>query len=727
MLASNQPMFVAWGPERTLIYNTPYSEILAAKHPAAMGGDFLEVWHEIRADLEGIVAQAYRGEPVQMDDITLIMKRRGYPEETHFSFFYSPVRDKNGAVAGLFCACNEITAQVMAQRQLRESEARARADAERVQLALDAGAIIGTWFWHLPTDRFTADEQFARSFGLDPELCRAGLGIEQVVETVHPEDKPGLMAAISEAIARGGHYAHQYRVRRQDGQYHWIEANGRVDHAPDGTALSFPGVLIDIEGRRAAEAAVRESEALLSAVLDALPVGVIIADADGRLVRENAAHRELWGVVPEASSWMQYGEWVGYWPETGERIKGEEWAMTRALLKGEVIHGELVQNERFGTGERRFYLNSAAPVRDAGGQLLGGVVCEHDVTEQREMQERLREAEERLRLAQEASGVGTYDWNPVSGELRWSAECKAMFGLAADADVTHDLFLSLVHPEDRDLLLDAIGRAMDPTGKGIFCLEYRTLWPDRTVRWISARGRASFGEVNGRRCCVRFIGTVIDITDRKAVQAELAAALEMKEALLYEVNHRVKNNLQVVTGLLTIQASQSKNPEVKRDLADARARIGVVAAIHQSLYTSASHNEVEMRSFIRTLAENTLYSLSAGERVGLCFTGEDEVVLPLQQAVPLALIASELLTNAVKYAFPEDRRGTIEVAVELDGEALRVVVADDGVGLPQAFDFAKPSGVGTRVIGVLAKQLRATLDMVPRERGAAFCVKVPLR
>jgi hypothetical protein len=106
-----------------------------------------------------------------------------------------------------------------------------------------------------------------------------------------------------------------------------------------------------------------------------------------------------------------------------------------------------------------------------------------------------------------------------------------------------------------------------------------------------------------RGAILRWYGTCTDIQDLKATEAALAEALEMKEALLYEVNHRVKNNLQVITGLLTMQASRSTNPETRRDLADARARIGVVAAIHQSLYTTAAHSEVEMRGFHPDLAE----------------------------------------------------------------------------------------------------------------------------
>jgi PAS domain S-box-containing protein len=148
---------------------------------------------------------------------------------------------------------NDVTARREAEERLRASEALARANIERVQLALAAGAIIGTWHWDLPTDRFTVDEGFARSFGLDPTLGREGIPLAKIVATVHPDDQTGLADAINAVIARGGAYAHQYRVRRADGRYYWIEANGRVDHAPDGTPLSFPGVLIDVEERRTVE------------------------------------------------------------------------------------------------------------------------------------------------------------------------------------------------------------------------------------------------------------------------------------------------------------------------------------------------------------------------------------------------------------------------------------------------------------------------------------------
>ncbi|MBC9205413.1 PAS domain S-box protein [Roseomonas aerophila] len=180
----------------------------------------------------------------------------------------------------------DVTARRQAEADLRASEALARENVQRVQLALAAGAIVGTWLWDLPTDQFTVDEAFARAFGLDPAIGRTGLSLRQVVETVHPDDKPGLANAISEVIARGGAYAHQYRVRRADGNYYWIEANGRVDLAPDGTPLSFPGVLIDVEERRAVEAERDRAAAALRALNETLEQRVAERTADLMLAEE---------------------------------------------------------------------------------------------------------------------------------------------------------------------------------------------------------------------------------------------------------------------------------------------------------------------------------------------------------------------------------------------------------------------------------------------------------
>ncbi len=265
MLDTTGPSWLAWGPELSLLYNDAYRPLLGNKHPDAFGQPLARVWAEIWPDVGPLVDRTLKGEPVMLHDVRLRVLRSSDPEDAYFTFSYAPLRDEDGSIRGLFCSVLETTAGVLAtqrrdaselalrkERDLaRENEASAIINAERVQLALAAGAILGTWVWDLPTNRFTVDEAFAVNFGLDPELGRSGLSLGQVVETVHPDDQVGLAAAINEVIARGGRYAHQYRVRRHDGRYYWLEANGHVEHAPDGTPLRFPGVLLDIEQRHA--------------------------------------------------------------------------------------------------------------------------------------------------------------------------------------------------------------------------------------------------------------------------------------------------------------------------------------------------------------------------------------------------------------------------------------------------------------------------------------------
>lgn len=117
LLGSKFPMFVAWGPELGFLYNDAYAEILGAKHPAALGGRFHDIWAEIWPDISPLIDAAMAGEASYRENLPLVMNRRGYDEETWFSFSYSPVRDESGRVAGMYCACMETTGQVLAERR----------------------------------------------------------------------------------------------------------------------------------------------------------------------------------------------------------------------------------------------------------------------------------------------------------------------------------------------------------------------------------------------------------------------------------------------------------------------------------------------------------------------------------------------------------------------------------------------------------------------------------
>jgi PAS domain S-box-containing protein len=280
MLGSNQPMFIAWGPERTLLYNDTYAEILASKHPAALGRDFLEVWSEIRADLVPIVSQAYAGGPVQMDDIKLVMDRKGYPEETHFSFFYAPVRDEGGRVGGLYCACNEITGQVLAERRRRESEIALRESEARFRVMADAVPQI-IWI----TDRDGRTEFFNKQWSnYTGAAFEATTAADIAANFVHPDDGAATVAAFEEARRAGTTFLVEHRIRSKTGDYRWFLVRGEPYHDQQtGQIVRWFGASVDIHDRRRAEAALRESEARLS-FLDRLGAETApLVDADSVL------------------------------------------------------------------------------------------------------------------------------------------------------------------------------------------------------------------------------------------------------------------------------------------------------------------------------------------------------------------------------------------------------------------------------------------------------------
>lgn len=196
LLDAKQPMFVVWGADQILLYNDGYATVLAGKHPAALGRSFLDVWSEIRADLNSIVEQAYAGSAVHMDDITLVMERRGFREETHFAFSYTPIRGEEGSVEGFFCACTEITDQVFADR---------RSAAEReglFRLSRDLFC-VASFDGYLKSVNPAWSHILGRS---DEDLLA-----KSFAEIIHPEDLPTTADVV--AKLSNGEPVHQFHVR----------------------------------------------------------------------------------------------------------------------------------------------------------------------------------------------------------------------------------------------------------------------------------------------------------------------------------------------------------------------------------------------------------------------------------------------------------------------------------------------------------------------------------
>jgi PAS domain S-box-containing protein len=382
---------------------------------------------------------------------------------------------------------------------------------------------------------------------------------------------------------------------------------------------------------------------------------------------------------------------------------------------------------RAADGAYRWQLARGVPFDAGPGQppyFLGTITDIHD---QKMARLAAAERELALRLAQDAAGVGMFDWDLLNDELRWDAVCKRVFGLPPDEPMTIDRFYALVHPDDRAWVGQVIARALDPgTPDDSYSVEYRAVLPSGAVRWIDARGRVMFeGAAVGRRA-YRFLGAAVDVTERREAQRDLAEALAARDLLLTEVNHRIKNSLQIVAALISLSAGRLSEGEGRRALTEAQNRIAVIAAIHERLYQTGRHGELDFGPFAQELLSDALRSSGIAPEAALEFTAMGDLTLEMARAVPLAIVLNELATNAVKYAWESGSRERLRVAVEREERAMVLTLSDHGAGLPEGFQIGKGAGLGLRVANALVKQLSGQIEATSGAQGATFRITVPL-
>lgn len=261
MLACPTPMFLAWGPDLLCFYNDAYRPILGYRLEDALGRPFRQVWASIWDDIEPLVSATLAGESRTMTDMRLDLSREGVPEESWWTFTYSPAFDDDGGISGLFCVTGETTARVIAERD------RDAAD-ERLQLALSAGNSIGAWDWDVINDRLTADTRFATLYGVDPDRAAQGAPIAEFFEGIHPDDLSRVQAEIARTMAGEGAFTSEYRLLDKDGGIRWVSAQGRCIFNDKGRCVRFPGVSFDITQRMTADLALLEAKSEREFVLD---------------------------------------------------------------------------------------------------------------------------------------------------------------------------------------------------------------------------------------------------------------------------------------------------------------------------------------------------------------------------------------------------------------------------------------------------------------------------
>jgi PAS domain S-box-containing protein len=260
VLASPIPTAIFWGPDHVALYNDAYCGILCEKHPHALGERASDIWQEIWPLIGPQYHRVYgQGATIHEQEILIPLTRDGVRQDYYWNYSVSPLYEGE-ELAGIITFGQNITDAILAREQLAENQ-------ERLQIALSTTGCIGMWDWHVQEDLLFADELFVKAYGADPSQAVSGMGIAEFLKSIHPDDLQRVQSGIVETINLGSEFLMEYRLLQEDGSHRWVEARGHCILSEDGTPLRFPGVTIDISGRKLAQSAIARG------LISALPGG----------------------------------------------------------------------------------------------------------------------------------------------------------------------------------------------------------------------------------------------------------------------------------------------------------------------------------------------------------------------------------------------------------------------------------------------------------------------
>lgn len=459
-----------------------------------------------------------------------------------------------------------------------------------------------------------------------------------------------------------------------------------------------------------------ESQQRLLQVLDNLFAFVGVLDLDGTLINANRAPLEAAGIslsdVIGKKFWDCY--WWSYCPEIQQQLKDViavclQGGISRFDVRVRMLNGELVWID--------FML---APLRNQAGEITHLIPSGIDIMKRHQSEAALYQSEERWRSVIESSddaiitksldGLVT-SWNPAAERLL-GYSCSEMVG----QPITTIFPPSKISEEQQIMKRIASGERVASFETERIHRNGQTVYISITISPL--RDRA--GQVIGACKLAR------DISPQKQQLQMLERALEEKTVLLHEVHHRVKNNLQIVSSLLNLQARKAST-EVASALAESQGRIKAMALIHQLLYESSDMSEVGLSDFLKSLISLSV-SMYGIERKGIQLRLEDHsqgVSLDMQRMIPCGLAVNELLLNAVKHAFSQTEEGIIVIRVVLEHDSICIVVRDNGCGLPPGFQWKSSYGLGSQLIPMFVHQLHAELLTQSSSLGTTISIRIP--
>jgi len=384
IMTAAAPMALLIGPRGTMLYNAAYAPIAGGRHPGAFGTSVLDSWPEVADFNRDVLQRVLAGESLTFNSQPFVFSRNGVPENVWLDLDYSPVLDDDGSGLAVLAIVQETTMSVLAEQALEESR-------EKLDLALSASGMVGTWDWNIVENVVTADDRFAALYSVTPGAAAVGLPIETFLAGIHPDDRQRVISEIGYSLKQPGPVRFEYRLSKGDGApERWVVASGRVITDDTGRAVRLPGIVVDVTDERRIAEQLAESEMRFRTLADTMPQMVWSTLPDGYHDYYNARWYEFTGVPAGSTD----GEgWNGmFHPDDQERA----WAVWRhSLATGDPYRIEYRLKHH--SGAYRWVLGQALPIRDGAGRITRWFGTCTDIHEQRLAQE------EREVIAQELS------------------------------------------------------------------------------------------------------------------------------------------------------------------------------------------------------------------------------------------------------------------------------------------------------------------------------------
>lgn len=399
--------------------------------------------------------------------------------------------------------------------------------------------------------------------------------------------------------------------------------------------------------------------------------------------------------------------------------RGEKWREYYAnVLKGEKIQIEELLNDT--AGKEHLEEISMSPITGEDGEVCEIAVLSQTVTFKRAAERKLKDQAAKINAIFDSTAM--YIWTVdksiriVSFNRVFANQYFKLFGKEVSIGSNFSEGLSdAITAEAQGILNEYFEKAFAGEKQ-----QFEGVLTGRNgkKRWMETFFNPIYREdgVIKEVSCLSY-----EITDKKEIQEQMLESIREKEVLLQEVHHRVKNNLQVISSILNLQSSYVKDENSLNILRESQNRIKSMSFIHESLYQTRDFSRIEFSDYILSLSNSLIHSYSLGTgRVSLK-TDFEKVFLSLDQAIPCGLIVNELVSNALKYAFPEDAAGEIYLELKENKGGIELKIHDDGIGLPESLVVENSDTLGLQLVYTLIDQLDANIS-VTSKKGTKYLI-----